>query len=402
MEFVRLQICCTLDFYYRRMIIHRGYKFQLVAHGRQIDQLSQHAGCCRLVWNKLLSIQKGRLDHGERTLRYGQATAELPKWKQDLPFLSEVHSQTLQQSLRDLDRALQDAFSKTRGFPKFKKKGQHDSFRFPQGVKLDGDKIYLPKIGWFRFRKSREVEGTIKNVTVSRTINKWYVSIQVEIEVAEPVHPSNTEVGIDLGVVRFATISDGTVIQPINVFRKLESELATAQRKLARKIKFSNNWKKQKTNIQKIHYKIANTRRDFLHKTTTEISKNHGIIAMEDLKVKNMSKSAKGTINEPGTNVAAKTGLNKSITDQGWYEFQRQLTYKQQWSGGKVVLVNPINTSRKCSRCNHVAAENRQSKTLFQCQSCDYKDNADLNAAKNILAAGHVVVACGDIREDAA
>jgi putative transposase len=101
-------------------------------------------------------------------------------------------------------------------------------------------------------------------------------------------------------------------------------------------------------------------------------------------------------------NVAAKTGLNKSIIDQGWYEFQRQLTYKQQWSGGKVVLGNPINTSRKCSRCNHVAAENRQSQTLFQCQSCDYEDNADLNAAKNILAAGHVVVACGDIRRDAA
>jgi putative transposase len=182
----------------------------------------------------------------------------------------------------------------------------------------------------------------------------------------------------------------------------LEPKLAEEQRKLAGKIKFSNNRKKPKKKLQKLHYKIANTRRDFLHKTTTEISKNHGIIAMEGLKVKNMSKSAKGTIDEPGTNVAAKTGLNKSITDQGWYEFQRQLTYKQQWLGGKVVLVNPINTSRKCSRCNHVAAKNRQSQALFQCQSCDYQENADLNAAKNILAAGHVVRACGDIRQDAA
>lgn len=344
-------------------------------------------------------MQKERLDRGERVLRYGQISAELPKWKQELPFLAEVHSQPLQQSLMDLDRALQDAFCKTKGFPKFKKKFQHDSFRYPQGTKLDGDKIYLPKIGWFEFRKSREIEGTIKNVTVSKTINKWYVSVQVEFEVPEPVHPSNTQVGIDMGVIRFATMSDGTVIQPISIFRKLEPKLAKEQRKLARKIKFSNKWKKQKTKIQKVHHRIASVRGDFLHKTTTEIAKNHGTIAMEDLKVKNMSKSAKGSIDEPGTNVAAKSGLNKSITDQGWYEFKRQLTYKQQWSGGKVVLVNPMNSSRTCSRCNHCAAENRRSQALFQCQRCGYCDNADLNAAKNILAAGQAVLAHGNIRQ---
>jgi len=384
------------------MTIHRAYKFKLRTTDRQAEQLSRFAGCCRLIWNKVLNIQKERLNRGERVLRYGQVSAELPKWKQEQPFLAEVHSQPLQQSLMDLDRALQDAFSKTKGFPKFKKKFRHDSFRYPQGIKLDGDKIYLPKIGWFEFRKSREIEGTIKNVTVSKTINKWYVSIQVELEVPEPVHSSKTEVGIDLGVVRFATISDGTVIEPINIFRKLEPKLAKEQRKLARKIKYSNKWKKQKAKIQKVHHKIANVRGDFLHKTTTEIANNHGTIALEDLKVKNMSRSAKGTIDEPGTNVAAKSGLNKSITDQGWYEFRRQITYKQQWLGGKVVLVNPINSSRTCSRCNHYAAENRQSQAFFECQSCGYCENADLNAAKNILAAGQAVLAYGDIRQDAA
>ena len=154
--------------------------------------------------------------------------------------------------------------------------------------------------------------------------------------------------------------------------------------------------------VQKLHNKIANVRRDFLHKTTTEIAKNHGVIVLEDLKVMNMSKSAKGSVEEPGTNVAAKSGLNKSITDQGWYEFKRQLIYKQQWSGGKVILVNPVNSSRTCSRCNHVDAENRLSQALFQCTGCGYCDNADLNAAKNILAAGQVVIACGDIRQVAA
>jgi len=167
--------------------------------------------------------------------------------------------------MKDLDRALQEAFNSTKGFPKFKKKFKHDSFRFPQGTKLDGDKIYLPKIGWVRFRKSREIEGTIKNVTVSKTLDKWYVSIQTESEVSEPVHPSKTVVGIDLGVVRFATFSDGTIIQPINIFRMLEPKLASEQRKLARKIKLSNNWIKQKTKIQKLHHKIANVRLDFLH-----------------------------------------------------------------------------------------------------------------------------------------
>ena len=269
------------------MIIRRAYKFQLKVDDRQADHLSRAAGCCRLVWNRTLSIQKDRLDRGERVLRYGQMTSELPSWKQELPFLKEVPSQPLQQTVKDLDRALQDAFNNTKGFPKFKKKFKHDSFRFPQGTKLDGDKIYLPKIGWFRFRKSREFEGTIKNVTVSKTLRKWYVSIQTESEVCEPVHPSKTVVGIDLGVVRFATISDGTIIEPINIFRKLEPKLASEQRKLARKIKLSNNWIKQKMRVQQLHNKIANVRRDFLHKTTTEIAKNHSVIVLEDLKVRN-------------------------------------------------------------------------------------------------------------------
>ena len=384
------------------MIIRRAYKFQLKTRGGQTDKLSQFAGCCRLIWNKALGIQKERLERDESALSYGRMAAELAKWKKEQPFLAKVHSQPLQQSLMDLDRALEGAFRKTKGFPKFKKRGKHDSFRFPQGTKLDGDKIYLPKIGWFRFRKSREVEGTVKNVTVSKTLDKWYVSIQVEREVLEPVHPSKTEAGIDLGVVRFATISDGTVVEPINIFRELEPKLAREQRKLARKRKGSKNWRKQKLKVQRVHNRIANARRDFLHKSTTAIAKNHGVIAMEDLKIKNMSRSAKGTVDKPGTNVAAKSGLNKSICDQGWYEFQRQITYKQQWLGGVVVFVNAKNTSRRCSRCDHVAAENRPTQALFQCQSCSYSENADLNAANNILAAGLSAIACGEIEQDAA
>ncbi len=320
----------------------------------------------------------------------------------ELLFLGVVHSQPLQQVLMDLDRALKDSFKKVKAFPKFKKKGKQDSFRFPQGVKIDNDQIYLPKMGWFKFRKSRDIEGTIKNVTISKTAGKWYVSIQVEADIAEPVHPGKSAVGIDMGVTRFATMSDGSVLEPINSFRRWETRLAREQRNLARKAKFSSNWKKQKAKIQRIHSTIAQVRNDFLHKSTSKISKSHAIVILEDLKVSNMSRSAKGTVGKPGTNVAAKSGLNKSILDQGWYEFRRQLTYKEQWLGGKVILINPANTSRACSMCNHIASENRQTQAEFQCVSCGHSENADFNAAKNILAAGRAVLACGNIRQAAA
>jgi len=380
------------------MITRRAYKFRLKVNAHQSERLSQFAGCNRLIWNKALALQKKRLDQNVRVLNYAETTAQLIDWKKELPFLKDVHSQPLQQTLKDQDASLKAAFAKTKGFPKFKKKGQRDRFRFPQGIKLDGDRIWLPKLGWFRFYKSKAVEGTIKNVTVSRSADKWFVSIQVEEDVAEPIHPSKTAVGIDMGVAQFATLSDGTAIEPVHSFRRYEYRLGREQRKLSRKVKLSSNWKNQKAKIRRIHFKISCVRNDFLHKATSTISKNHALIVLEDLKVKNMSSSAKGTLDQPGKNVAAKSGLNKSILDQGWYEFKRQLLYKQQWLGGKVILVNPANTSRTCELCNHVDANNRLSQAKFQCVACGHCENADLNAAKNILAAGRAVLACGDIR----
>lgn len=142
-----------------------------------------------------------------------------------------------------------------------------------------------------------------------------------------------------MGVKQFIALSTGEMKAPKSPLKKYQDKLASAQRKLAKKTKFSNNWKKQKAKINRIHTKIANIRRDFLHKTSTELSKNHALIVIEDLKVKNMTRSAKGTLDEPGRNVKAKSGLNKSILDQGWYEFRRQLEYKQKWAGGEVLAV---------------------------------------------------------------
>ena len=157
---------------------------------------------------------------------------------------------------------------------------------------------------------------------------------------------------------------------------------------MSRKTKFSNNWKKAKARVQKIHTRIANARRDFLHKTTTTISKNHAIVCIEDLQVRNMSKSAAGGSDSPGRNVKAKSGLNKSILDQGWFEFRRQLEYKQVWLGGEVLAVPARNTSRTCPACGHVSADNRQTQALFACVECGYENNADLVGAINILSRG--------------
>jgi len=272
-----------------------------------------------------------------------------------------------------------------------------DSFRYPQGFKLEqaSNKVFLPKIGWVKYRNSRQVIGDVKNMTVSRKGSYWYVSIQTEYEADIKRHSSTSMIGIDMGITRFATLSDGSYIEPLNSFRKLSKKLAFEQRKLSKKVRFSANWKKQKQIITRLHERIANARLDFLHKTSTQISKNHAMLVVEDLKVRNMSKSAKGSIEVYGKNVKAKSGLNKSILDQGWGMFISFLEYKQAWSGGDVLRVNPQYTSQTCPCCHHVSRDNRKSQSAFVFTECGFKANADFVGALNVLARGHRVLACG-------
>ena len=200
---------------------------------------------------------------------------------------------------------------------------------------------------------------------------------------------------MDVGIARFATLSNGQVFEAVNSFKQKQSRLARYQRALSSKVKFSRNWKKQKGKITQLHSTIANIRKDYLHKTTSTISQNHAMIVIENLQISNMSKSAKGSVESKGRNVKAKSGLNRSILDQGWFEFRRQLEYKQAWAGGGVIAVNPRNTSRTCPCCKHISADNRQTQAKFECVECGYAENADLVGAINILAAGHAVLACG-------
>ena len=359
------------------------------------------AGTCRYVFNRALALQKERYAEGQKKLGYAELCRRLTQWRHDpeTAWLAEAPIHPLQQSLKNLERAYANFFSGRADFPRFRKKGKQDSFRYPdpRQIRLDqaNNRIFLPKLGWIRYRKSREVPGQIRNVTVSQSCGQWFVSIQTEWEVAPPVHPSTTDVGIDMGVVRFATLSDGTYIEPLNSFRRHEKALRKAQQALSRRKKFSSNWKKAKTKVQRIHARIASVRRDFLHKASTAISKNHAIVFVEDLNIRNMSRSARGTVEHPGRNVRAKSGLNKSILDQGWFEFRRQLEYKLAWKGGMLVAVPPQNTSRACPACGHTAPENRPDQARFRCTQCGFEGNADLVAAINIRRAGHARMACG-------
>ena len=246
------------------------------------------------------------------------------------------------------------------------------------------------------FHKSQSIEGTIKNATVTRCAGKGSISIQVEQEVNQQAHPADGSIGVDLGVKKFVACSNGRYFDSANAFKKLQSKLAKGQRCLSKKKKFSENWKKQKRKIQKIHSKICYIRRDFQHKLSTNLSKKHAMIVVEGLKINNMSKSAGGTTDNPGKNVRAKSGLNKAILDQGWSEFKRQIKYKIEWLGGIYVEVNPSYTSQKCSSCANIDKNSRINQSKFCCMSCGYTENADINAAKNILAAGHAVLACGE------
>ncbi|GAB3625680.1 RNA-guided endonuclease TnpB family protein [Pandoraea terrae] len=367
--------------------------------GEQQRQMRRFAGACRFVFNRALALQKERYERDEKKLGYAGLCKRLTEWRNsaDTAWLADAPAHPLQQTLKDLERAYSNFFAKRADFPRFKKKGRSDSFRYPdpKQIKLDqaNSRLFLPKLGWLRLRQSRDVLGTVKNVTVNQSCGVWSVSIQTERDVEQPVSQGGA-VGIDMGIVRFATLSDGTFYAPLNCFKRHETALRRAQRAMSRKTKFSNNWKKAKARVQRLHARIGHVRRDYLHKTSTAISQNHALVFVEDLQVRNLSRSAAGTTEVPGSDVRAKSGLNKSILDQGWFEFRRQLDYKLQWRGGHLVAVPPQNTSRTCLCCGHVSAANRQTQARFACVVCGFEDNADLVGAINVLRAGHARLAC--------
>ncbi|WP_286740477.1 RNA-guided endonuclease InsQ/TnpB family protein [Psychrobacter sp. UBA3068] len=411
------------------MKINKAYKFRLEPNAEQEIILNNLVGSARFVWNQMLAISFEIFAKNE----FINATNLVNKIiglknNPDFAFLkTHANAVSLQQKVRDLAAAwsrffdpkvharLKENKNKPRKpkffkladgteiqhrplMPQFKRKADGcDSIRlvqFDKYCRIEGNRVKLPNgIGLVKFRKSQDIIGTIKNVTISKKSGHWYVSFGTERELTEnPRHPSKSAIGLDMGITKLLTTSNGETIKPKNSFKANQLKLAKLQRQLSRKVLFSQNWKKQKHKIQKLHHHIANIRHDYLHKITTSISKNHAMIACEDLKVANMSTSASGTTAQKGRNVKAKSGLNRAILDQGWGIMIDMLEYKQQWQGGLLIKVNPRYTSQTCSQCQHIAKENRQTQSKFECVKCGHKANADINAARNILSAGHAVL----------
>lgn len=380
------------------MKIQKAFKFKLRPSKTHETALLKMVGSCRFVWNKLLAIQNARLKRGQRVMHWVQMTNLLPTMKRFWLWLaSDPYSSSLQQVCKRLFDAFTRMFKKgtihSGKNPRFKRKDQVCSARFPTSLTIKNNYIKIPKIGLLRFFKSREIEGKVKNVTVTKESTGWFVSVQTEREVIQVIHASTSQIGIDVGITRFATFSDGAFVEPVNAFRLYQNQLVKSQRLLSRKVRFSNNWRKQKKIVSRIHSKIVNIRKDFLHKVSTNIAKSHGTVYVENLKIVNMSRSAKGTVEEPGSNVSVKSGLNRGILDQGWGMFRSMLEYKLTWLGGRLVAVPPQYTSQRCPDCGHVAKANRTTQSKFECVQCGFTANADHVGAINVLRAGQAL--CG-------
>lgn len=416
----------------------KGYKFRLIVSNSETEhKLAQIAGCCRFVWNKALALVKAddddyrtmvtmsKMNGGDATgitgffkfNPYQQLSSMLTQWKEQSGtlFLIDAYSKSLQITLEELGQAVAEAKSKTnpKQYPVFKKRGVKDSFSFNGAIKHDAEnnRIYVPKLGYIRYNKSRDILGTVKNVTISKQAGEWYVSLQTERPLSQ-VNPewvnANKIIGIDVGIAKAVSASDAisfeyqreqidsNQLDSINPLKQHQVKLAKLQKDLARKVKFSRNWLKQKAKISKLHTTIANIRNDFVHKVTTAISKSYAYVAVEALKIKNMSKSAKGNAIDHGKNVKQKSGLNKSILDQGWGMFRQFLAYKLKYNyGTELIEVNPRYTSQRCSSCGHTHADNRKNQANFLCVECGLTMNADLNASINIRTAGLAGIACG-------
>ena len=388
----------------------QAFRYVLRPTREQEQAFRQFTGSRRFVYNQALELQNRRRKASQRRLSYAALCRELTAWKSkpEWRWLKEAPSQSLQQGLKDLCQAFDRMDKGLSAPPRFRRRGLRESFRYPQGVRLDphADRVFLPKIGWVRYRNSRPVTGQIKNTTIKREGERWILSIQTEREVEAPVwtreslskvgaSDSDFLVGADLGIARFLTLDSGAFIPPRNSYKRSQDKLARAQRSLARKKKGSQNWQKQKRKVARIHRKIAAQRHDFLHKVSTYLSKSHAVVVLEDLKVKNMMASAAGTKEAPGRNVRQKAGLNRAIGDQGWGQLKALLEYKTRWYGLGLILVPPAYTSQRCARCGETCAQNRTRQAAFECVSCGWSLNADHNAALNIRAAGLAVLACG-------
>jgi putative transposase len=375
------------------MLLQRANQYRLEPTPAQAQAFVQWAGACRFVYNLALEQRRDWWRPG-RSITYLSQQSELTALRNEVDWLKAVPVHALQMAVRAVDTAFQRFAIGLSDFPQPRCKYHDDSFTLPDPSYLGFRRlnrshgaIKVPKIGWVKLRGYYPLGGELRSNTIKHKSGHWYASVAWQQEIADPVKSQLPAVGIDRGVAVFAALSDGRKIEPLNAFKRIEDTLSKEQRRLARKTKFSANWKKQKARISRLHAHAANARKDFLHKRSTEIAKSHGVVKVEKLQVRNMSASAKGTVENPGRNVAAKKGLNRSILDQGWYAFSTMLKYKLTERGGELQQVDPAYTSQTCAECGVIDAASRRDQATFECATCGHTDNADVNAARNVLQA---------------
>lgn len=356
----------------------KAFRYRLCPTKVQEVELFNQLRLCRNLYNAALQERTFAYKKAKVTRNYYDQANTLSEIKAELPEYKGVYSQVLQDVLKRIDKAYQAFFRRVKsgekpGFPRYRGRDRYDSFTYPQsGFSLseDGRTAYFSKIGNIRIRLSRPLEGKVKTATVIHDCGEWYVSYVCEVEV-KPLPATGSRVGVDVGTTWFAITSDGEFVENPRHCQKAMRKLRTAQRAVARKTnKRSNRRKKAVKRVAKIHRKVARQRLDFHHKTANKLVRENDLIAHEDLNVGGMGRG----------------NLARSIHDVAWSQFFQILSVKAECAGRKVIRVDPRYTSQACSNCGHTCKENRMSQAKFKCVQCGHEQNADVNAALNILA----------------
>ena len=359
--------------------MNKGVVFRAYPTKAQAELINKTLGCSRLVYNKGLAFRNEKYANGEK-VGYNQTSAMLTSMKKErkYSFLNEVDSVALQQSLRDLENAFVRFFEKKAKYPVFKSKHYYQlSYRTlnqKNSIRIEGNKIRLPKLGFIRIKQSEDIEH-INNVTVRRSATgKYYVALNVDFEPVKKAH-SDKFIGIDVGIKDFLSDSNGEKIDNPKFLEKSQKKLKREQRKLSRKQKGSNNRNKQRLKVARVHEKIANQRNDFIHKLSTNLINENQVIVVEDLNIKGMLKNHK---------------LAKSISSVSWSKFFDTLEYKAQWYGRKLVKIPTMYpSSQTCSKCGYKnPLVKNLSVRVWECPCCHAKHDRDLNASVNILNKG--------------
>jgi putative transposase len=371
------------------VVVKRAYRYRFHPTEAQAVELSRTFGCVRVVYNRALEARATAWRQERRRGDYATSSALLTAWKRtdEFAFLNEVSSVPLQQALRHQQKAFTNFFGKRAAYPRFKSRKRsraaaeytRSGFRWRDGTLTLAKMDHPLAIVWSRPLPEGAEPST---VTVSRDpAGRWHVSILIDDSV-EPLAPTTSEIGVDAGLTSLLTLSTGAKITNPKHEHRERAALARAQRDLARKTKGSKNRDKARTRVARVHARIADRRRDLLHKLTTRLVRENQTIVIEDLAVRNMVKNR---------------NLARGISDASWSEFRSMLTYKADWYGRTVVVVDRwYPSSKTCSRCGHLLDTLPLGLREWTCPGCGTAHDRDVNAARNILAAGRAAAACGD------